>query len=55
MKYRKFHTTRHTHASRLLADEVDQTEVARRLRDRIETLMRVYAHWMPAARTPRTG
>jgi len=44
--YRKFHTLRHTHASRLLADGVDPAEVAKRLGDRIETVMRVYAHWV---------
>lgn len=48
VKYRKFHTTRHTHASRLLAAGVDPAEVARRIGDKIETLMRVYAHWVPA-------
>jgi integrase len=45
--YRKFHTTRHTHASRLLAAGVDPTEVAKRIGDKIETLMRVNAHWIP--------
>lgn len=45
--YRKFHTLRHTHASRLLAAGVDPAEVAKRIGDRIETLMRVYAHWIP--------
>lgn len=49
VRYRKFHTLRHTHASRLLADGVDPAEVARRLGDRIETVMRVYAHWIPTA------
>jgi integrase len=44
--YRKFHTVRHTHASRLLAAGVDPAEVAKRIGDKIETLMRVYAHWM---------
>lgn len=47
--YRKFHTTRHTHASRLLAAGVDPAEVAKRIGDKIETLMRVYAHWIPTA------
>jgi integrase len=47
VRYRKFHTLRHTHASRLLTDGVDPAEVAKRLGDRIETVMRVYAHWMP--------
>jgi hypothetical protein len=45
-KYRKFHTLRHTHASRLLAAGVDPAEVARRIGDSIETLMRSYAHWI---------
>jgi integrase len=47
ISYRCFHTTRHTHASRLLADGVDPAEVARRLGDSIETLLRTYSHWMP--------
>jgi integrase len=49
VKYRKFHTLRHTHASRLLADGVDPGEVAKRIGDKIETLMRSYAHWIPTA------
>jgi integrase len=48
VKYRKFHTLRHTHASRLLADGVGPAEVAKRLGDRIETVMRIYAHWIPS-------
>jgi integrase len=44
--YRRFHTLRHTHASRLLAAGVDPAEVARRIGDRIETVMRTYAHWI---------
>ncbi len=44
--YRKFHTVRHTHAFRLLAAGVDPAEVAKRIGDKIETLIRVYAHWM---------
>lgn len=48
--YRKFHTFRHTHASRLLAAGVDVAEVARRLGDSIETIMRCYAHWMPSGK-----
>jgi integrase len=46
VKYRRFHTLRHTHASRLLTAGADPAEVARRLGDRIETVMRVYAHWI---------
>jgi integrase len=45
--YRKFHTCRHTHASRLLADGVDTAEVAKRIGDKIDTLTKVYAHWIP--------
>jgi integrase len=48
VKYRKFHTLRHTHASRLLAGGVNPVEVAKRLGDRIETVMRIYAHWIPS-------
>jgi hypothetical protein len=33
-------------ACRLLADGVDPVEVAKRLGDRVETVMRVYAHWI---------
>lgn len=47
IRYRKFHTFRHTHASRLLSAGVDVAEVARRLGDSIQTVMRCYAHWMP--------
>lgn len=47
--YRKFHVLRHTHASRLLAAGVDPAEVARRIGDRIETVMKVYAHWIRTA------
>lgn len=50
VRYRNFHVLRHTHASRLLAAGVDPAEVARRLGDRIETVMRTYAHWMPTNR-----
>lgn len=45
---RNFHQIRHTHASQLLADGVPLLEVARRLGDKPETILRVYAHWMPA-------
>ncbi len=49
IKYRKFHTLRHTHASRLLAAGVDPTEVAKRIGDKSETVMRTYAHWINTA------
>jgi hypothetical protein len=32
-----------------LAAGVDPAKVAKRIGDKIETLMRVYAHWIPAA------
>jgi integrase len=47
VRYRKFHALRHTHASELLAAGVDPLEVAKRIGDKIETLMRSYAHWIP--------
>jgi integrase len=50
VSYRKFHTLRHTHASRLLQAGVDPAEVAKRIGDKIETLIRVYSHWIPANR-----
>jgi integrase len=46
VRYRKFHTFRHTHASRLLAEGVDVAEVARRLGDTPATVLKVYAHWV---------
>jgi integrase len=45
--YRKFHTLRHTHASRLLAAGVDPAEVAKRLGDSLSVLLTTYSHWMP--------
>lgn len=45
--YRKFHNCRHTHASQLLSLGVSLVEVARRIGDHPETVLRVYAHWMP--------
>jgi integrase len=49
VRSRKFHALRHTHARRQLADGVDPAEVAKRLGERLETVMRVYAHWIPTA------
>jgi integrase len=49
VKYRKFHTLRHTHASQLLADGVNPAEAAKQIGDWVETVMRVYAHRIPAA------
>src|SRR5262249_35696276 len=47
--YRKFHAARHTHASRLLMDGVPVPEVARRLGDTQETIIRTYSHYLPSA------
>jgi integrase len=38
------HDLRHTHASKLIAAGWDPVEVAKRLGDRIETILRTYAH-----------
>lgn len=46
--YRRFHDARHTHASELLRLGVPITEVARRLGDRPETVLKVYAHYLPS-------
>lgn len=50
VKYRKFHTLRHTLASRMLVAGVDVAEVAQVLGDRIETVTRTSAHWMKDAK-----
>ena len=44
------HDLRHTHASRLIALGWDPVEIAGRLGDRIETVLRVYAHEFDARR-----
>lgn len=44
------HDLRHTHASKLIAAGWDPVEVAKRLGDRIETVLRVYAHEFDARR-----
>ena len=49
---RRFHALRHTHASQLLALGVPLTEVARRLGDRPETVLKRYAHWLPSPLDP---
>jgi integrase len=55
--YHKFHAARHTHASRLLIDGVPVPEVARRLGDTQETILRTYSRYLPGAgparRVPR--
>jgi integrase len=45
--YRKFHTLRHTHISELLSARVPVVEVARRVGDRPEVILKTYAHWLP--------
>jgi integrase len=47
--YRKFHTFRHTHVSELLARGVNVVDVARRVGDRPEVILKTYAHWIPGA------
>jgi integrase len=47
--YRKFHTFRHTHVSELLSRGVSVVEVARRIGDRPDVILKTYAHWIPGA------
>jgi hypothetical protein len=44
------HDLRHTHASRLIALGWDPVEVAKRLGDRVETVLKTYAHEFDARR-----
>jgi integrase len=44
--YRKFHTFRHTHVSQLLAQGESVVDVARRVGDRPEVILRTYAHFL---------
>jgi Phage integrase family len=44
------HDLRHTHVSGLIADGWDVVEIASRVGDRIETVLRVYAHEFDAKR-----
>lgn len=46
VRYRKFHTLRHTHASILLSRGFSPVEVAQRLGDKVDTVMRIYSHYM---------
>jgi len=48
VKYRKFHSTRHTHVSELLSKGVPVVEVARRVGDSPETILKVYWQFIPA-------
>lgn len=45
--YRKFHTFRHTHVSQLLAQGESVVDVARRVGDRPEVILKTYAHFLP--------
>jgi integrase len=45
--YRKFHTFRHTHVSQLLAQGESIVDVARRVGDRPEIILKTYAHFLP--------
>jgi integrase len=47
--YRKFHTFRHTHASELLARGESVVDVARRLGDAPEVVLRTYSHFIPGS------
>jgi integrase len=45
--YRKFHTFRHTHVSELLSRGESVVDLARRIGDRPEVVLKTYAHWIP--------
>jgi integrase len=45
--YRKFHTFRHTHVSQLLAQGESVVDVARRVGDRPDVILKTYAHFLP--------
>jgi integrase len=47
--YRKFHTFRHTHVSQLLAQGESLVDVARRIGDRPEVILKTYAHFIPGS------
>ncbi len=47
VRFRRQHNCRHTHVSQLLAAGVSLVEVARRIGDRPETVLAVYAHFLP--------
>lgn len=44
---RKFHTIRHTHVSELLSRGESVVDVARRIGDRPEVVLKTYAHFLP--------
>jgi integrase len=45
--YRKFHTFRHTHVSELLSRGESVVDVARRVGDRPDVILKTYAHYIP--------
>jgi integrase len=47
--YRKFHTFRHTHVSELLSRGENVVDVARRVGDRPDVILKTYAHWIPGS------
>jgi integrase len=44
---RKFHTVRHTHVSQLRSQGESVVDVARRVGDRPEVIVKTYAHFLP--------
>ncbi len=53
--YRKFHTLRHTYISRELAHGENVIDVARRVGDRPEVILKNYGHWIPGDSTRSTS
>jgi integrase len=47
--YRKFYTFRHTHVSQLLEQGESVVDVARRIGDRPEVILKTYAHFIPGS------
>ena len=47
--YRKFHTFRHTHVSQLLSQGESVVDVARRVGDSPEVILKAYAHFLPGS------
>src|SRR5262249_54463157 len=47
--YRKFHTLRHTHVSQLLQRGESVVDVARRIGDRPDVILKTYAHFVPGS------
>jgi integrase len=47
--YRKFHAIRHKHVLQLLAEGESVVDVARRVGDRPEAILKTYAHFLPGS------